>query len=65
MIWFFLGLALGYGMGANRQANSIPEDLEKCNTDRSQQEIDIAYYKKLTQDLVKENKELRRKINDA
>ena len=31
----------------------------------SEQEIDIAYYKKLTKDLVDENTELRKKINDA
>ena len=61
MIWFFIGLALGYGIGANRQANNIPKDLEKCNVERSQQEVDIAYYKKLTRTLVEENKELRKK----
>jgi hypothetical protein len=59
MLWFFLGLLLGFGIGANRQ----PKDLEKCNVERSQQETDIAYYKKLTKDLVNENKELRKKIN--
>ena len=63
MIWFFLGLLLGYGMGANRKVENIPKDLEKCNIERSQQEADIAYYKKLTKDLVEENKELRNKIN--
>ena len=65
MIWFFLGLLLGYGTGVQRQPKSIPEDLEKCNVERSQQEQDIAYYKKLTQTLVNENKELRKQINDA
>ena len=63
MLWFFLGLFLGYGIGWNRKVENIPKDLEKCTVERSQQEIDIAYYKKLTQDLVKENKELRNKIN--
>jgi hypothetical protein len=63
MIWFFLGLLLGYGIGQNRKANDIPKDLEKCNVERSQQEIDITYYKKLTKTLVDENKELRKKIN--
>lgn len=63
MIWLFIGLALGYGIGRNQKDSSIPKDLEKCNVERSQQEIDIAYYKKLTHDLVKENKELRNKIN--
>ena len=65
MLWFFLGLLLGYGMGWNRKSDNIPKDLEKCNIERSQQEIDIAYYKKLTRNLVEENKELRRQINDA
>ena len=63
MIWFFLGLLLGYGISANRKVGNIPKDLKKCTTERSQQEIDIAYYKKLTKDLVDENKELRKKIN--
>ena len=60
MLWFFLGLLLGFGMGLNHRSSQLPTDLEKCNTDRSQQEVDIAYYKKLTQDLVKENTELRK-----
>ena len=63
MIWLFIGLLLGYGMGRNQKDTSFPKDLEKCNVERSQQEEDIAYYKKLTRDLVNENKELRNKIN--
>ena len=63
MGWFILGLVLGYVMVWNRKINNIPEDLEKCNIERSQHEQDIAYYKKLTRDLVEENKELRNKIN--
>jgi hypothetical protein len=63
MGWFFLGLLLGYGMGWNRKADNIPKDLEKCTVERSQQEADIAYYKKLTRTLVDENKELRKRIN--
>lgn len=63
MLWFFLGLFLGYGIGQTRKADNIPKDLEKCTIKRNQQEIDIAYYKKLTRDLVEENKELRNKIN--
>ena len=63
MIWFFLGLLLGYGMGWNRKVDNIPKDLEKCNVERNQQEEDLAYYKKLTKDLVEENKKLRNKIN--
>ena len=63
MGWFFLGLLLGYSMGWNRKVDDIPKDLEKCTIDRSQQEQDLAYYKKLTRDLVEENKQLRNKIN--
>jgi hypothetical protein len=63
MGWFFLGLALGFGIGWNRKVENLPKDLEKCTVERSQQEQDIAYYKKLTRTLVEENKELRNKIN--
>ena len=63
MGWIFLGLLLGYAMGLNHKVNNIPKDLETCNIDRTRQEEDIAYYKKLTRDLVEENKELRNKIN--
>ena len=59
----FLGLFLGYGIGTQRQGRYIPKDLEKCNVERSQQEQDITYYKKLTRTLVDDNKELRNKIN--
>ena len=56
MIWFIIGLLLGYGIASNRRIATLPNDLEKCNVERSQQEIDIAYYKKLTKTLVDENK---------
>lgn len=59
MIWFFLGLGLGIGIGINIRDSKTPDELEKCNLERSQQEIDIAYYKKLTKNLVEENKQLR------
>ena len=63
MIWFTIGLFLGYAIGVNRSQSNIPKDLEKCNFERDRQEQDIAYYKKLTKNLVEENKELRQKIN--
>ena len=63
MIWFFLGLVLGYAICQERKSDNIPKDLEKCNVERSQQEQDIAYYKKLTKNLVNENAELRKQIN--
>jgi hypothetical protein len=65
MGWFILGLLLGYIMGWNRKADNIPKDLEKCTVELGKHEQDIAYYKKLTRNLVEENKELRKQINDA
>ena len=59
MIWFVIGLCLGYGIGTNKQQANLPAELEKCTTEKSQQDIDIAYYKKLTKKLVEENKTLR------
>jgi hypothetical protein len=64
IVWFILGSILGYIVGLSKKQNDIPKDLEKCTVERSQQEIDIAYYKKLTYNLVNENKELRKKLND-
>ena len=65
MGWFFLGLLLGYGMGWNRKSDNIPKDLETCDSERSRLYEDIVYYKRLTKNLVDENKHLRKQINDA
>ena len=65
MGWFFLGLLLGYGMGWNRKSDDIPKDLETCDSERSRLHEDIVYYKRLTKNLVDENKQLRKQINDA
>jgi hypothetical protein len=65
MLWFFLGLLLGYGMGWNRKSDNIPKDLETCDSERSRLYEDIVYYKRLTKNLVDENKQLRKQINDA
>lgn len=64
IIWFLIGGLAGFIVGISKKQDNIPKDLEKCNVERSQQEIDIAYYKKLTKTLVEENKELRNKLND-
>ena len=64
IIWIIVGLFFGYLIGLNRKANDIPKDLEKCTIERSQQEEDLAYYKKLTKKLVAENSELRKKVNE-
>ena len=58
-------LAIGVGIILGRfSTKENTNELEQCNTQRDQQEIDIAYYKKLTRNLVEENKELRKKLND-
>jgi hypothetical protein len=63
IIWFLIGSLAGFIVGVTKRQDNIPKDLEKCTVERSQQEIDIAYYKKLTKTLVEENKELRKKLN--
>ena len=64
IIWIIVGLFFGYLLGLNRKATDIPKDLEKCTIERSQQEEDLAYYKKLTKKLVAENTALRKKVNE-
>lgn len=65
ILYWIIGLLLGYGIGRGSvpKPTAIVNDLAQCNTEKSQQEIDIAYYKKLTNNLVNENIELRRKLN--
>jgi hypothetical protein len=66
ILYWIIGLLLGYGIGRGSapKPNAIVDDLAQCNTEKSQQEIDIAYYKKLTNTLVNENKKLRQQLND-
>jgi cell division protein FtsB len=63
MGWFALGFVLGFVVMWNRKGDNTPKDLEKAKAELGQQEQDIAYYKKLTNTLVEENKELRKQIN--
>ena len=63
-IWLLIGIFFGYLFGLSKKHNDIPKDLEKCTIERSQQEEDLAYYKKLTKSLVDENTELRKKVNE-
>ena len=64
IIWLLVGIFFGYLAGLNKRVNDIPKDLEKCTIERSHQEEDLLYYKKLTKQLVDENTELRKKINE-
>jgi hypothetical protein len=63
-IWTLIGLCFGYAIGVNKKLTDVPKDLEKCKVQRSQQDEDIAYYKKLTKQLVDENTNLRKKLNE-
>jgi hypothetical protein len=63
-IWLILGSIFGYITGLSKKSKDIPKDLEECNIQKNQQDIDLAYYKKLTKILVEENAELRKKLNE-
>lgn len=62
-IWCLIGLVFGYVIGYNRKQDNLPKELERCNVNKSQLETDVNYYKKLTRDLVAENKSLRIKLD--
>jgi len=63
ILWFVLGGLIGYAISwVNRRETT--EDSHHADTIKKHEE-DIAYYKKLTKTLVEENKELRKKLNDA
>ena len=64
IIWTIVGLFFGYLLGLNKRVNDIPKDLEKCTIEKTQQEEDLLYYKKLTKQLVDENTELRKNLNE-
>jgi glucose-6-phosphate-specific signal transduction histidine kinase len=60
IIFWIIGLLLGVGIG---RITATPKPTK--NDEKSQEEIrrlqeDIVYYKKLTRDLVEENKQLRK-----
>ena len=63
MGWFVLGFVLGFVVMCNRKGNSTTNDSEKTKATFDRYDEDIAYYKKLTRDLVEENKQLRKQIN--
>jgi hypothetical protein len=65
IVWWIVGFGLGYIIALGTRARDIPEELETCDSERLQLHEDIVYYKRLTKNLVDENKELRKQINDA
>ena len=65
IIWLVVGIFFGYIAGLNKRIKDIPKDLEKCTIEKTHQEEDLLYYKKLTKSLVAENAELRKKINET
>lgn len=62
MIWAFIGFILGYVSGKSYTPD-YPKDLEHATEQIKRTNEDLAYYKKLTKQLVNENTELRNKIN--
>ena len=62
MIWAFIGFILGY-VSSKSYTHDYPKYLEHATEKIKRTNEDIAYYKKLTKDLVEENKKLRNKIN--
>ena len=65
IIWLVIGALFGFVYGVSRTRTQMPRDLEICTVEKTKQEEDLAYYKKLTTTLVEENQELRRQINEA
>ena len=62
MIWAVIGCILGYVSGKSYTPD-YPKDLEHATEQIKRTNEDLAYYKKLTKQLVNENTELRNKIN--
>lgn len=62
IFWFALGGILGYLIGHFTVTKEVTPDEEKCDFLKAQLEKDIVYYKKLTRNLVEENKELRKNV---
>jgi hypothetical protein len=64
-IYWIISFVVGYLIGRMHvpDNNNINEDL--LEEHRKKFDEDIAYYKKLTRNLVEENKEFRKKINES
>jgi hypothetical protein len=63
IVWFSVGFVLGYIIAYGIRDRDVPEKLEVCDSERLKLQEDIVYYKRLTKNLVDENKDLRKKIN--
>jgi hypothetical protein len=57
--WFLIGCFGGFFAGRNTAPAKETKNDEKLNAEITRLNTDIAYYKKLTKQLVEENKELR------
>jgi len=60
MIFWIVGLLLGVAIGRTTARPRTGEDDEKSQEEIARLQQDIVYYKKLTRDLVEENKQLRK-----
>lgn len=58
-ILWMLALGAGFALGYAMAPKQVSEDTERLASDIDRLKEDIAYYKKLTKNLVEENKQLR------
>ena len=63
IVWAAIGFAFGYIIGSAQRPRASSEELETRGSEILRLQEDIVYYKRLTKNLVEENKELRKKIN--
>jgi glucose-6-phosphate-specific signal transduction histidine kinase len=63
MIFWIVGLLLGVGIGRSTATPKLTKNDEKSQEEIRRLHEDIVYYKKLTQNLVEENKQLKN-LND-
>jgi len=61
MEWFILGILLGL-IGRHVATNEKTSDTALFESREQKYQTDIAYYKKLTKDLVEENKQVRAEL---
>ena len=61
-ILWIIAIGAGFILGRASAPTEITPEEEKCDFIKAQLEKDIEYYKKLTRNLVEENKELRKNV---